>query len=215
MRLEWPTPIVVGDRVHCGITSPDTGVVLAITKNGRRAKVQWDHNGVRWRSMDELFCVTRSLTEWVSYRRGEKPCPMCGYPLWPDGSCHLCDVHPVGSKGSSSPEGEEQVMAKKKSKRDYRLFAVESFVTEEGPAEKNYDPQRVKGASRGFVSYDGVVVDEMSDVEFFYSEKEAVSFIKREFGKPSSAKQKKAKDWAPNRFDEAEPTIVEFVPKKR
>lgn len=93
----WPPEIEVGDRVHCGVTSPDTGVVLSITKNRRWARVQWDKNGTHRQPMDRLFSVTRSLTEWVSYKRGKAPCVSCGYPRDSrDGrsrKCWLCRAH--------------------------------------------------------------------------------------------------------------------------
>lgn len=94
MNASWPPPdIVVGTRVHWGVSSPDTGVVLKITKNGRRARVRWDRNGERWEPMDKLFSVTRSLTEWHVYKQGKRPCRRCGYrhePHTRGGICRLC-----------------------------------------------------------------------------------------------------------------------------
>ena len=86
----WPPRIEVGDRVHWGVSSPDTGIVIGITKNRRWARVTWDHNGTRRTPMDQLFSVTRSLTEWSVYKAGKKPCVKCGYDTGTDGLCRIC-----------------------------------------------------------------------------------------------------------------------------
>lgn len=86
----WPPRIEVGDRVHWAVSSPDTGVVLKIQKNRRRARVQWDHNGVKWVEMSNIHSVTRSLTEWQLLRRGKTPCRLCGYEADGDGLCGPC-----------------------------------------------------------------------------------------------------------------------------
>lgn len=91
--MDWPPKIEVGDRVHAGVSSPDTGVVLRITKNRRWATVQWDSNGTRRYQMAYLFSVTRSLTEWVLFKLGKFSCPSCGYETEAAGAvCHMCSM---------------------------------------------------------------------------------------------------------------------------
>ena len=88
---EWPLQIEIGDRVHWGVSSPDTGIVLSITKNRKWAKVQWDTNRTRRERMEDLFSVTRSLTEWCEYKRGKIPCPSCGHTNGSgEETCDLC-----------------------------------------------------------------------------------------------------------------------------
>ncbi len=94
MTREWPPQIEVGDRVHWGVSSPDTGIVLKIQKNRKRARVQWDKNGTSWVPMDVLFSVTRSLTEWAVFKRGQTPCVSCGYEV-----CRLCRSGKRGENG--------------------------------------------------------------------------------------------------------------------
>lgn len=102
-QTRWPMQIQVGDLVHpVGITSPDVGEVLWISKTRKTAKVDWRSWRAKRHPMDQLGSVCRSLTELISYQRGKTPCTSCGYPLeeaWGneqpvDGqTCRLCEVY--------------------------------------------------------------------------------------------------------------------------
>lgn len=90
---DWPPRIEVGNRVHHGISSPSTGIVLSIDKKRVWARVAWDHgNGTRREHLPRLFSVTRSLTEWACHRLKERPCRKCGYRVWEPRKrlCGLC-----------------------------------------------------------------------------------------------------------------------------
>lgn len=67
----------VGDRVHWGVSCPDTGIITRFTKDMKYAYVKWDQNEIRRELVDRLFNVTRSLTAWDIYRDGNIPCEEC------------------------------------------------------------------------------------------------------------------------------------------
>lgn len=81
-RAVWQDPIAVGDRVFCGNTCPATGLVVRLSKNGRWAWVAFEQQGVpekpQRRPMAELLEVTASLSKYVHWSRGGRPCARAG-----------------------------------------------------------------------------------------------------------------------------------------